>query len=70
MQKENTILKKGNSRPSRRATSLTLKCSVSKSRLDDLEKAFDKLEMDTDDSLSKMQENKIHVVEKIVVHTK
>jgi hypothetical protein len=43
---------------------------VSKSRLDDLEKAFDKLEMDTDDSLSKMQENKILVVEKIVVHKK
>ena len=61
---ENENLKAYAARLSRRATSLALKCSVSKSLLDDLEKAFDKLELDTDDSLSKMRENEVPVVEK------
>ncbi|WVZ87423.1 hypothetical protein U9M48_034059, partial [Paspalum notatum var. saurae] len=44
---------------SRKATSLALKCSVSKSLLDELEKALDKLDLEADDSLSKMRENEV-----------
>ena len=43
-------------RVSRKATSVALKCSVSKELLDDLEKAIDKLDSESDDSLNKMQE--------------
>jgi hypothetical protein len=39
------------------ATSLALKCAASKPLLDDLEKALEKLELQADDSLSKMREN-------------
>ncbi|CAN6268724.1 unnamed protein product [Urochloa humidicola] len=41
---------------SRKATSIALKCSKSGELLDDLEKALDKLELEADTSLSKMQE--------------
>ncbi|WVZ98947.1 LOW QUALITY PROTEIN: hypothetical protein U9M48_044317, partial [Paspalum notatum var. saurae] len=61
---ENENLKAYAARLSRRATSLALKCSVSKPLLHDLEKAFDKLELEADDSLGKMQENEVPVVEK------
>jgi hypothetical protein len=44
------------------ATSLALKCSGSKQLLDDLEKALRKLELEADDSLSKIRENDAHVV--------
>jgi len=43
-------------RISRKATSVALKCSLSKELLDDLEKAIDKLDSEADNSLSKMQE--------------
>ena len=43
-------------RISRKATSVALKCSKSKKLLDDLEKAIDKLDLEADNSLSKMQE--------------
>ena len=39
-------------RISRKATSIALKCSVSKEILDDLEKAIDKLDLEADNSLS------------------
>jgi hypothetical protein len=42
-------------RLSRKATSLALKCSMSKSLLDELEKALDKLDLDANGSLSKIQ---------------
>ncbi|WVZ77430.1 hypothetical protein U9M48_025295 [Paspalum notatum var. saurae] len=60
---ENENLKAYAARLSRRATSLSLKCSVSKALLDDLEKAFDKLELEADDSLGKMRENEVPLVE-------
>ena len=41
---------------SQKATSVALKCSLSKELLDDLEKAIDKLDSEADNSLSKMQE--------------
>ena len=41
---------------SRKATSLALKCSLSKELLDDLENAIDKLDLEADNSISKMQE--------------
>jgi signal recognition particle subunit SEC65 len=71
MQKEVFILKKGNekenlkahaARLSRMATSLALKCSVSKPLLDDLERALHKLELEADHSLSKMEETKFPVI--------
>jgi len=43
-------------RISRKATSLALKCSLSKELLDDLENAIDKLDLEADNSISKMQE--------------
>ena len=43
-------------RISRKATSVALKCSLSKELLDDLEKGIDKLDLEADNSLSKMQE--------------
>ena len=43
-------------RISQKATSVALKCSLSKELLDDLEKAIDKLDSEADNSLSKMQE--------------
>ena len=43
-------------RISRKATSLALKCSFSKELLDDLENAIDKLDLEADNSISKMQE--------------
>ncbi|WVZ77842.1 hypothetical protein U9M48_025657 [Paspalum notatum var. saurae] len=60
---ENENLKAYAARLSRRATSLALKCSVSKALLDDLEKAFDKLELEADVSLGKMRENEVPLVE-------
>ena len=54
-------------RLSRKATSLTLKCSVSKPLLDDLEKALDKLDLEADDSLSKMRENEIPLVSNVCI---
>ncbi|WVZ62367.1 hypothetical protein U9M48_012125 [Paspalum notatum var. saurae] len=59
-EKEN--LKAHAARLSRMATSLALKCSVSKPLLDDLEKALHKLDLEADDSLSKMQENEAPLV--------
>ncbi|KAJ1263508.1 hypothetical protein BS78_09G190400 [Paspalum vaginatum] len=53
---DNENLKAHAARLSRKATSLALKCSVSKQLLDDLEKALDNLDLEADDSLSKMQE--------------
>ena len=49
---------------SQKATSVALKCSLSKELLDDLEKAIDKLDSEADNSLSKMQEqsNKVPLV--------
>jgi hypothetical protein len=41
---------------SRKATSVALKSSLSKELLDDLEKSIDKLHLDVDNSLSKLQE--------------
>jgi hypothetical protein len=43
-------------RISRKATSIALKCSLSKELLDDLEKAIDKLDLEADNSISKLQE--------------
>jgi hypothetical protein len=43
-------------RISRKATSVALKCSVSKEFLDDLEKTIDKLDLEADNSLNKVQE--------------
>ena len=43
-------------RISRKATSLALKCSLSKELLDDLENAIDMLDLKADNSISKMQE--------------
>ena len=40
---------------SRKATSLALKCSVSKELLVQLEKAIDNLDLEADNSLSKVQ---------------
>jgi hypothetical protein len=44
------------------ATSLALKCSVSKSLVEDLEKALLKLDLEEDNSLSNMRENEGNVV--------
>jgi hypothetical protein len=41
---------------SRKATSIALKCSLSKELLDDLENAIDKLDLDADNSILKVQE--------------
>jgi hypothetical protein len=41
---------------SRNATSIALKCSVSKPLLVELEKSLDKFDLEVDDSLSKMAE--------------
>jgi len=43
-------------RISQKATSLALKCSLSKELLDDLENAIDKLDLEADNSINKMQE--------------
>jgi signal recognition particle subunit SEC65 len=59
---ENENLKTYAARPSRMATSLTLKCSVSKPLLDNLEKALQKLNLETDESLSNMRENDVPLV--------
>jgi hypothetical protein len=52
----NENLKAHPARLSRMATSLALKCSGSKTLLDDLEKAFEKLELEADESLSKIRD--------------
>jgi hypothetical protein len=44
------------------ATSLALKCSGSKTLLDDLERAFQKLELEVDESLSKIRDTDVLVV--------
>ena len=49
-------LKTQAARISRKATSVALKCSTVKELLDDLEKAIDKLDLEADNSLSKMKE--------------
>jgi hypothetical protein len=59
---DNENLRAHAARLSRMATSLALKCSGSKQLLDDLEKALRKLELEADDSLSKIRENDAHVV--------
>jgi branched-subunit amino acid aminotransferase/4-amino-4-deoxychorismate lyase len=55
-------LKAHAARLSRMATSLALKCSTSESLLDDLEKALQKLDLQADDSLRKVQENNVPIV--------
>jgi hypothetical protein len=55
-------LKSYAARLSRMATSLALKCSVSKPLLDDLEKALQKLDLEADNSLINMRENDVPVV--------
>jgi hypothetical protein len=44
------------------ATSVTLKCSVSKPLLDDLEKSLQKLDLEAGDFLSNMRENDVSIV--------
>jgi len=66
MQREGSVLRNKNlrkeslntraARISRKATSLALKCSLSKELLDDLENAINKLDLEADNSISKMQE--------------
>jgi hypothetical protein len=58
---DNDNLKARAARLSRKATSLALKCSLSKPLLDDLEKALDKLDLDADDPLSKITESEVGV---------
>jgi hypothetical protein len=53
---ENENLTTQAARISRKATSIALKCSLSKELLDDLEKAIDKLDLDADNSICKVQE--------------
>jgi hypothetical protein len=59
---DNENLRAHAARLSRMATSLALKCSGSKQLLNDLEKALRKLELEADDSLSKIRDNDAHVV--------
>jgi hypothetical protein len=56
---QNETLKAHAARLSRKATSLALKCSVSRPLLDYLEKALEKLEMESDASLSNLRENDV-----------
>ncbi|EEE59391.1 hypothetical protein OsJ_11516 [Oryza sativa Japonica Group] len=58
---EKETLKAHAARISRHATSVELKCSVSKELLDDLEQAINKLDLEADNSLSKMQEKSCEV---------
>jgi hypothetical protein len=58
----NENLKAHVARLSRMATSLALKCSGSKTLLDDLERAFQKLELEVDESLSKIRDTDVLVV--------
>jgi hypothetical protein len=58
----NENLKAHAARLSRMATSLALKCSGSKTLLDDLEKVFEKLELEADESLSKIRDVDVPVV--------
>jgi signal recognition particle subunit SEC65 len=60
--KEKENLKAHAARLSRMATSLALKCSVSKPLLDDLERALQKLELEADHSLNKMEETDFPVI--------
>jgi signal recognition particle subunit SEC65 len=62
MGKEKENLKAHAARLSRMATSLALKCSVSKPLLDDLERALEKLELEADHSLDKMEETEFPVI--------
>jgi hypothetical protein len=55
------ILSTQAARISRKATSVTLKCSVSKELLDDLKKAIDKLDLKAGNSLSKVHEKSSEV---------
>jgi hypothetical protein len=59
---ENENLKAYAARLSRMATSLALKCSVSKPLLDDFEKALQKLDLEVDISLTNLRENDVPVV--------
>ena len=58
---EKETLKTHAARISRHATSVVLKCSVSKELLDDLEQAINKLDLEADNSLSNMQEKSCEV---------
>ncbi|EEC75620.1 hypothetical protein OsI_12340 [Oryza sativa Indica Group] len=58
---EKETLKAHAARISRHATSVVLKCSVSKELLDDLEQAINKLDLEADNSLSNMQEKSCEV---------
>ncbi|BAF23634.2 Os08g0389800 [Oryza sativa Japonica Group] len=58
---EKETLKTHAARISQKATSIALKCSVSKELLDDLEKAINNLDLEADSSLSKMQEKTCEV---------
>jgi hypothetical protein len=53
---ENESLKTHAARIARKATSIALKCSLYKELLVDLENAMDKLDMEADNSLSKIQD--------------
>lgn len=53
---EEESLKARAARMSRKATSITLKCSVSKELLENLEKGLDKLDLEADIAMSKLQE--------------
>ena len=48
-------------RISRKATSVALKCTRSKQLLDDFKKAIDKLDLEADNTLSKMEEKSSEV---------
>jgi hypothetical protein len=54
IEKENLTTQ--DARISRKLTSIALKCSLSKGLLDDLENAIDKLDLDADNSILKVQE--------------
>jgi hypothetical protein len=58
---DNDYLKARAARLSRKATSLALRCSLSKPLLDELEKSLDKLELEEDDSLIKIQESEVEI---------
>jgi hypothetical protein len=62
MGKEKENLKAHAARLSRMATSLALKCSMSKPLLDDLERTLEKLELEADHSLDKMEETEFPVI--------
>ena len=58
---EEESLKTQAARISRKATSVALKCTRSRQLLDDFEKAIDKLDLEADNTLSKMEEKSSEV---------